>query len=461
MTDNFNNHNEIISHSPYNSFVQYLDKVQLHKVMSYYDVMRLTRNIDMYYEAYKTTKQKPSTPPSPIHINPSSPRRLSLMTDDTTNELIGPSKTSSASSSASRSSTTPKRIVKKKKKRVSNEYDIWQLNHRMDVCPPLEEPKEHVDIICNLKNTDDILSLINEHPFDPTKTYNIDLQSLHKIRPELEDLQYMTGMQSLKKSIMKQLLYFIQGFSSNDKHPQNSDYKHTILTGPPGTGKTEIAKIMGKMYSKIGILKNNVFQKVTRSDLVAGYLGQTAMKTKKAVEDAIGGVLFIDEAYSLQPDDIFAKECIDTLCECMSFHKNDLMVIVAGYEKDLEESIFKINRGMRSRFLWDFSLHEYTPVELYSIFRTKIERQDKWELDVKQIDDQWFIDHKSNFQYNGRDMELLFTYVKIAHSHRVYGKPTNEKYAITKEDLNEGLEMLLQNRKTNDKQISTMYAMYT
>jgi Holliday junction resolvasome RuvABC ATP-dependent DNA helicase subunit len=80
---------------------------------------------------------------------------------------------------------------------------------------------------------------------------------------------------------------------------KESDFKHTVLYGPPGTGKTEIAKIIGTMYSKIGILKNNVFKKVTRNDMVAGYLGQTAIKTKKVIDECLGGVLFIDEAYSL------------------------------------------------------------------------------------------------------------------------------------------------------------------
>ncbi len=94
----------------------------------------------------------------------------------------------------------------------------------------------------------------------------------------------------------------------------------------------------------MGILKNNVFRKVTRNDLVAGYLGQTAIKTKNVIQDCLGGVLFIDEAYAMAnsyEDDSFSKECIDTLCEALSDHKNNLMVIIAGYENELNNSFFR------------------------------------------------------------------------------------------------------------------------
>jgi hypothetical protein len=101
------------------------------------------------------------------------------------------------------------------------------------------------------------------------------------------------------------------------------------------------------MYSKVGILKKDIFKKVTRTDLIAGYLGQTALKTSKVIADSIGGCLFIDEAYSLADNDIYSKECIDTLCEALSDHKDDLMVIIAGYENELDATFFKANSGLR------------------------------------------------------------------------------------------------------------------
>ena len=124
----------------------------------------------------------------------------------------------------------------------------------------------------------------------------------------------MVGLDDFKGQILNQLLYFIQNLHVGIE----SDYMHSVLYGAPGTGKTEIATILGKMYSKIGILKKNIFKKVNRSDLVAGYLGQTAIKTTKVIDECLGGCLFIDEAYSLANNyegDSFTRECIDTLCE--------------------------------------------------------------------------------------------------------------------------------------------------
>ena len=118
-------------------------------------------------------------------------------------------------------------------------------------------------------------------------------------------------------------------------------------------------------------MRSNVFKKVTRADLIAGYLGQTAIKTRKVIEECLGGVLFIDEAYALgnnEKSDSFSKECIDTLCEALSDHKDELMIIIAGYEKELKKCFFEYNEGLESRFVWRFSTEEYSPQELRKIF---------------------------------------------------------------------------------------------
>ena len=158
--------------------------------------------------------------------------------------------------------------------------------------------------------------------------------------------------------------------SVSDKN--NQDFMHTVIYGPPGTGKTEIAKIMGNIFCNLGILKKNVFRKATRSDLIAGYLGQTAIKTRDLVTSCLGGVLFIDEAYALgneEKRDSFAKECIDTLCEALSDHKDEIMVIIAGYEKELKNCFFNYNQGLESRFTWRFHTDDYKPEELMEDFR--------------------------------------------------------------------------------------------
>jgi DNA replication protein DnaC len=340
-----------------------------------------------------------------------------------------------------------------KKMRVQSSYLNWQNEHIVHLETKKEEiPKltRHIDV--DLKTLRDMVELLRKNPVEEHVEYNIDLKSLHKVKSEIEEINNMIGLASLKTSILRQLIYFIQGFGVL------GDYKHTVLTGPPGVGKTEIAKLIGKMYSKLGILKKNVFKKVTRADLVAGYLGQTAIKTKKVVDECEGGVLFIDEAYSLHEDDSFAKECVDTLCEALSDRKNDWMVIVTGYEKELENTFFKINSGMKSRFIWWFSVEPYTPSELCLIFQKMVVDQE-WKLpDPIPWNSQWFSDNKSFFVFNGRDMELLFSYVKIAHAQRVYGS-NSEKRVITMEDLKSGMNIFKENKKS--KSSGDLFGLYT
>jgi SpoVK/Ycf46/Vps4 family AAA+-type ATPase len=265
----------------------------------------------------------------------------------------------------------------------------------------------------------------------------------------------MIGMTNLKTNVVDQLLYFIQEFhktTSNGDNKSNGDYMHTIIYGPPGTGKTEIAKIIGSIYSKLGILNKGTFKKVTRGDLIAGYLGQTALKTKDVIKDALGGVLFIDEAYALgnsDKQDSFSKECIDTLCEALSDHKDNLMVIIAGYEKELDSCFFNYNQGLNSRFVWRFKTDEYNGDALYNIFLKKV-AEIGWSVLSTEINAGWFRKNKEHFAFFGRDIETLLSKIKISHSKRVFGQEISTKKLITISDLDNGLLVYLQNKPSND-----------
>jgi SpoVK/Ycf46/Vps4 family AAA+-type ATPase len=226
---------------------------------------------------------------------------------------------------------------------------------------------------------------------------------------------------------------------------------HTCIYGPPGTGKTEIAKIMGKIFSSLGVLNKKYFKKVTRADLVAGYLGQTAMKTRDVIKDALGGVLFIDEAYALgnpEKRDSFAKECIDTLCEGLSDHKDKLMVIIAGYEEDLKKCFFAYNQGLNSRFPWRFKTDDYKAGELNKIFQKKV-IDAGWSL-KEEIPDTWFEPKMDTFKFYGRDMETLLSKTKIAHGRRVFCKPKDEKTKIVMKDIEKGYKMFVEVGDKND-----------
>ncbi|MEI5919420.1 AAA family ATPase [Bacillus albus] len=142
---------------------------------------------------------------------------------------------------------------------------------------------------------------------------------------------------------------------------------HMVFSGNPGVGKTTIARILATMLKQLGVLKKGHLVEVDRSALVAGYVGQTAIKTMEIIESAVGGVLFIDEAYSLsQNNDNFGREAIDTLVKAMEDYREDLVVIVAGYKKDMDQFL-ATNQGLSSRFNLQIEFQDYTYEELFKI----------------------------------------------------------------------------------------------
>lgn len=323
--------------------------------------------------------------------------------------------------------------------------------------------KETINIEEEINNIGDILKLIEKYKLDPEIKYNINMKALHNIKEPLEELNNMIGMCDLKNNIVDQILYFTQELHKNKN--TSGDFMHTVIYGPPGTGKTEIAKMMGKIYSKLGILNNGTFKKVTRSDLIAGYLGQTAIKTRDIIKESLGGVLFIDEAYALgnpEKKDSFSKECIDTLCEALSDNKDNLMVIIAGYEIELKECFFNYNQGLDSRFTWRFKTDNYTAEDLYKIFIKKV-HDIGWELhEESKITSVFFKKNYDYLKFFGRDVETILAKTKIAHSKRVFCKPESEKKKITINDLEKGFELYLKNddiknRKDNEFMKKQLY----
>jgi hypothetical protein len=364
-----------------------------------------------------------------------------------------------------------------------------------------------IDIDVEIKNIGDLIKLCNDYKLAENIEYNINMKALHRIKNDLIELNNMIGMKYLKENIVDQLLYYLQNLHlpvfSDSKSVKSGDFLHTVIYGSPGTGKTEVAKIIGRIYSNIGVIKSKntassassptststsprtlssiisekkkassslsptrpKFKKVTRADLIAGYLGQTALKTKDVIKDSLGGVLFIDEAYALgntEKRDSFAKECIDTLCEALSDNKDNLMVIIAGYEKDLKECFFSYNDGLDSRFTWRFKIDDYTSEDLRDIFIKKV-NDFGWSIS-EEIKMEWFEKNMKYFKFYGRDMETLFSKTKIAHSRRVFCKPENTKTKITMKDVENGFELFIRNdevkQRANEDGIKIMQNMY-
>jgi len=342
-------------------------------------------------------------------------------------------------------------------------YNIY--NKSKTILPPISPYKnvslkiKKININVPIDSIQDILDLIDKYPLKLDVQYNINMEALHNIKKPLTDLNNMIGMSNLKINIVDQILYFSQNLHKNNQNT-SIDFMHTVIYGPPGTGKTEIANIIGHIFSNLGILKNKIFKKATRSELIAGFLGQTAIKTKELVKSCLGGCLFIDEAYALgnrEKRDSFAKECIDTLCEALSFYKNDIMVIIAGYEKDLKECFFAYNSGLESRFTWRFNTDDYNAKELNQIFQKKI-KDIGWSLE-DNINDSWFEKNLDSFKFFGRDIETLLAKTKIAHGRRVFCQDISKKRKISMDDLENGFKMFLKNNNKK-KDNTSVYNMY-
>lgn len=315
-----------------------------------------------------------------------------------------------------------------------------------------ESEKELVIIDKEINNLSDLIEL--GKLYDKTKRYDIDLKILNKLVDPLTELNNMIGMESVKQDMVDLILFKIQNF--DDK---NHEMLHTVIQGGPGLGKTEVSKIIGKVYLAMGVLKNDKFIKATRSDLIAGFLGQTAKQTQKIIDSAQGGILFIDEVYSLgnaEKRDSFAKECIDTINENLTDKKTDFICIVAGYKKEIDTCFFGFNQGLERRFPIRFTIEPYKANELFLIFKKKV-TDIGWTLD-DSVKLDFFEKNIEHFKYYGGDMEILFSRCKRAHSRRMFAcKDQTNKKIINMVDIERGFQSFKNHRQikdTNEKDIN-------
>ncbi len=323
--------------------------------------------------------------------------------------------------------------------------------------------------IRQINNIDDLIEMGKLYHCKKNTEYNtISLRILCNLILPLSELRNMVGMHSVKQNIVNQIIFFLQGFNKKSScnkcmdclfnlpcnNSSNYEMLHTVITGPPGVGKTALGKILGKVYKEMEILTKGHVEIVSRSDLIAGYLGQTAIKTQKVIDKAKGGVLFIDEAYSLgsaEGRDSFSKECIDTLNQNLS-EKRDFLCIIAGYQDKLDTCLFAQNPGLARRFTFRYNIDGYSPFELKDIFITKIV-QDGWNIDCDlNLLNDFFYTNAKYFPNFGGDCETFFLNCKIHHSKRViFDTPSNKK-RINIDDIMNGFNTFVGARRYKDEE---------
>ena len=322
--------------------------------------------------------------------------------------------------------------------------------------------KEYEELPFEVKDLTGLISLADLYDKENQHMYGFNMKRLSIIRNSLISLNEIIGMKQVKTNIANKIITYLQGLGDLD------NMNHIVIQAPPGYGKTMLAFHLSEIFYKLGLIKqftdNKAEKKVyehpftgekidfpfivaKRKDLIGQYVGHTAPKVEKAVEDALGGVLFIDEAYSLGSagKESYSDEAINTLNQLLSEKAGQFICIIAGYKDQLKKSFFT-NPGLQRRFRTVFEIKKYTDHELALIFQ-KMVVKNGWKLNDNIIDNDLaalskFINKNRNmFKYCGGDMETFLQSVRDAHSLRVFGLHPKIKKTITMKDLTCGFEL--------------------
>lgn len=264
-----------------------------------------------------------------------------------------------------------------------------------------------------------------------------DWVKLWLLIPALTELKNMSGMDSLKSNVVSLVMYYLQHPRKEDKLT-NMLPMHTIISGPPGCGKSQTAKILGKIYRGLDIISTDKVFTAKRDN----FIGFAADKNAKEwIEKAKGGILYIDDSPSISSIekgiDSFVS-AMDILNSALPTIDPDLVCIIAGNETETEKYLFFVSSGIKTSFQWHFSIHIYSPAEMMGIFQVKT-KQEGWKLDKGAISEEFFAKNITSFPAYGRDLSTLFIMCKIAHSDRTFISNSTSK-VLTATDILFGFE---------------------
>ena len=261
-----------------------------------------------------------------------------------------------------------------------------------------------------------------------------ELPPPEKMEDLMAELDSYIGLGAVKEEVHN-LINMVQVYKLRREHdlPTTDMSLHMVFTGNPGTGKTMMARMMARIYRSLGILSKGQLVEVDRSGLVAGYVGQTALKTQKVIEKAMGGVLFVDEAYALngKSENDFGQEAIDTLLKAMEDHRDDLVVIVAGYT-DLMDKFIHSNPGLESRFNRFLLFEDYSLDELMAIFKMRCGKGYTLSPEAEPLVRDYIAEESADGDGfgNARGVRNIFEHILVAQNNRL-AKMEN----VTREDL--------------------------
>ena len=320
-----------------------------------------------------------------------------------------------------------------KKKKSVFDYSDEELK-QLQQMGKLKIRTPHIDRI--KKEREAVMQRIQEERVAQIKEEINKINHAKQLQVLLDELKGLVGLREVKTEIQSLInLIKVKKMRESYQMPSMDVSYHMVFTGNPGTGKTTVARLVAKIYKELGILSKGHLVEVDRAGLVAGYVGQTAIKVKEVVEKALGGILFIDEAYSLSNKNDandFGGEVIDTLVKMMEDHRDDLVIIVAGYKEEMDEFL-KTNTGLISRFNKFINFEDYTNDELMQILSLFAEKsgldiaEDAME-DIKCSLEQ--MDEEKKFLFgNGRGMRNTFESILVKQADRIVqlDLPTEEE----------------------------------